>query len=221
MSKKIDLSNQKIGMLNVIRPVDKNKFNNIIWECKCDCGNTVNILSGNLRKKGHTTSCGCYKIKNQTHHSMHKTRFYNIWRQMKSRCLSKCNDNYKDYGGRGITVCDRWLEFINFKEDMYESYLLHVKLYGEKDTSIDRENNNKGYSKDNCRWATCKVQANNKRDRINQKQFKATSPDGVEFISNNQSEFARIHNLNHTKISLCLLERNGYKTHKKWKFIYI
>lgn len=140
------------------------------YKCICDCKKEkiVNIRS---LKNGYTKSCGCLLKEFNTDgnhnkkHGMSGTRFYKIWKGIKNRCLNP-NPNYeyfKNYIGRGISVCNEWLEFINFKINMYDSYLEHVSIYGEKQTTIDRIDNNLGYSKDNCKWSTIKEQNSNRR----------------------------------------------------------
>lgn len=93
------------------------------------------------------------------------TLFYHAWRNMYRRCLDKNNPTYKYYGGRGIKVCERWYEFANFIEDMYELYEYHVENFGggRKNCQLDRMDNDGDYNRDNCRWVTAKVNCNNRR----------------------------------------------------------
>lgn len=100
-------------------------------------------------------------------HGMTGTRYWYIWQAMKKRCLSKKDKDYKNYGGRGIIVCERWKDFNNFFNDTYESYLKHCEEFGIKQTSLDRVNNNGNYEPSNCRWATWKEQNNNRSNNIN------------------------------------------------------
>ena len=137
------------------------------YNCTCECGNKVVVRRDSLIK-GKTQSCGCYNKKKAVNinkkHGMYNTRFYNIYLGMKNRCYNKNYNWYHRYGGRGIKVCDRWLGedgFIHFKEDMYESYLEHCKLYGEEETTLERINVDGDYEANNCKWATNKEQSNN------------------------------------------------------------
>lgn len=138
----------------------------VYWKCKCDCGVIKDISSRSLAS-GLVISCGCYHkevvSKQSTKHNMCKTRFYSIYQNMNYRTKFESPLNLKNYISRGITVCERWLDFNNFKADMYESYLSHVAEYGEMNTSIERKDNDAGYSPGNCRWATKTEQNFNKR----------------------------------------------------------
>lgn len=168
MPNKIELKGRKFGRLTVIEQnPDKGIRSELIWNCLCACGNIVSVRGLNLRS-GHTKSCGCLQIeatKNiEGNHNMSKSKFYRTWESMKRRCMVKTADDYDRYGGRGIKVCKRWMDFSNFKEDLYSSYLVHCKKYGEKETTIDRIDNNGSYEPKNVRWATYKVQSRNKRN---------------------------------------------------------
>ncbi len=102
---------------------------------------------------------------------MSKTKFYRVWKAIKNRCNNPNVESYKDYGGRGIKICERWLEsFENFRDDMYESYLEHKK--NNNSTTINRINNNGNYEPSNCKWATYLEQTKNKRKSIKPKFYK-------------------------------------------------
>jgi hypothetical protein len=96
-------------------------------------------------------------------HGLSKSKFWNKWVSMRARCNNKNNSNYKNYGGRGILVCSHWMEFENFKNDMYISYMKHCVQFGEKETSIDRIDNNGNYELSNCKWSTKSEQMKNRR----------------------------------------------------------
>lgn len=161
---RIDLSGQRFGKLLVIEPYGKNKWGNLSFKCKCDCGKEHITMSAYLRD-GRTKSCGCMSSRknigkvNLSHGLAHK-RFYNIYMTLKARCENPKSHKYPRYGGRGIK--NLWTSFEQFRDDMYESYQEHVGVFGEKESTIDRADNDGNYCKGNCRWATYKEQALNK-----------------------------------------------------------
>ena len=167
MSNFIDITGQKFNKLYVVRLVFKKKKTKYL--CLCDCGKEMIIDSSNL-KNGHTKSCGCLN-KEKCHqrfleHGMTGTRFHNIWRGMLGRCFNPNVKCYKNYGGRGIKINKEWLKFENFRDDMLDLYENHIKKFGEKETTIDRIDNNKNYGKKNCKWATHLEQTKNRRKKI-------------------------------------------------------
>lgn len=178
MPKLLDLTNHKYGKLTVIKRTridQREKY----WLCICECGNEVETYTRILRS-GLKKSCGCLvkevssKNIKKAHehnkkHEMTGTRFHSIWINMKHRCYYSKSPYFVDYGGRGIEVCGRWHNFLNFKEDMYKAYQEHVENHGERNTTLERVNVNGNYEPENCIWTTNSRQGRNKRITVKYK----------------------------------------------------
>lgn len=155
---------QRVGKLVVIeRAANKTEGNAIraCWLCECDCGNKIIVsshsLNAALKGSGGTRSCGCLNREKPIKHGLHLSRVYRIWASMIQRCTNQKNPSYSSYGGRNVTVCDEWKDFQVFFADMG---------HPADNLTLDRINNELGYSKSNCRWATKKVQGNNRRTNL-------------------------------------------------------
>lgn len=153
--KLIDRKDHRYERLIVISkaPNASDKDTNARWNCQCDCGNTT-IAYGQDLARGKVKSCGCLNAERIQSHGMARTPVYNVWKQIFQRCENPKCPSFKNYGARGIGVCDEWRDFARFFSDMGNPP--HKR-------SLERRDNSKGYSKENCYWATARQQLNNKR----------------------------------------------------------
>ena len=174
--KLIDLTGQKFHRLTVLgRSEITTSRGRPKWVCQCDCGSIIDVAGDDL-KSGNTKSCGCWNIESARNrrlkHGLKHTRLYYVWCAMKERCYNPNNKRYKDYGGRGIRVCDEWLnDFVAFHDWAIENGYDENAPFGQ--CTLDRANNNEGYYPFNCVWSTMAQQNRNKRNITHSQEYLA------------------------------------------------
>ena len=186
---RINMEGKRYGNIVAVRECGKASSGDLTWLFKCDCGNEL-VANGYNARSGKLISCKKCSAERirlaSVKHGKSETPEFSTWTDIQTRCYNKNTKAFKDYGGRGITVCSKWLEsFDNFLSDMGNK--------PSKSHSIDRINNNGNYEPNNCRWATIETQANNKRNNR-----KLT----INGITKNMSEWAKEYNLSSTAILL-------------------
>lgn len=144
-----DLTGQRFSRLVVVARAENTATGQARWTVVCDCGEQKIVEARNLRR-GRTVSCGCVR----TIHGECGSKLYRVWSDMIQRCTNQAHKSFPNYGGRGISVCERWFNFVNFKEDMG---------HAPEGLSIERIDNALGYSPSNCKWETQTAQARNTR----------------------------------------------------------
>jgi hypothetical protein len=169
--KLVDRTGQRFGKLTVVERAGRNNLKKVLWKCKCECGNFIDVVAGSL-VTGNTESCGCILKEAITKHGGWKKSSYNTWRAMIRRCNNPKDKDYPRYGGKGVIVCPEWLDYATFAKDMGEP---------QGDETLDRINVYGNYEPSNCRWAGVKTQNRNIRIRANSK----TGVTGVSIVGNN------------------------------------
>lgn len=188
MGKFQDLTGQRFGKLVASKYLGESK-----WLCKCDCGNEKIVCAYSLKTE-NTKSCGCYNteiatLSNTTHGKSH-TRLYNVWLGIKNRCYKQSNKCYKNYGGRGIIMCDEWKnDFQKFYDWAIKNGYNQFEKYGN--CTIDRINVNGNYEPNNCRWIDNKTQCRNKRTN------NIIEYNGIKYVA---IEFAEKFNINYSTL---------------------
>lgn len=172
MSALKDLTGQRFGRLVVVERAGSDRQKRATWKCQCDCGRET-VATSSYLLNGDIRSCGCAKsermIERNTKHGKAQTRLYGVWANMIQRCTDPNHQHYHRYGGRGITVCDEWrYNFQAFYEWAMANGYDENAAHGQ--CTIDRIDNDKGYSPDNCRWVDMKTQRHNRSDSRKENQ---------------------------------------------------
>jgi len=199
----------RYGRLLAKYPI-REKGKKIKWFCVCDCGNTTDVDSGHLHT-GAIQSCGCIKsemcVAKNSSHLMSQTAEYHIWSGMRERCYNPNKRMFKNYGGRGISVCDRWLH-------SFENFYVDMGNRPSTNHSIDRIDNDGNYTHENCKWSTRFEQADNTRLL---KWFYARSPIGRWYKAKNCAAFARKHKIKSPSNISSVLHKK-IPSHAGWSF---
>ena len=217
----IDLTGIKFGKLTVINRAEKKEGARAVWNCVCDCGKEKTIRATHLRS-GAAKSCGCVAtekiVKFNTTHGKANSRIYGVWLNMKNRCYNKKVKSYKHYGGRGIAVCDEWLNsFESFMDWSYANGYNDFAKYSE--CTIDRIDNNGNYCPSNCRFTDAKGQAKNKRRPPSRKIIQINPTSGSVTYWPGCSDAANA--LGYIAGPISAVCRGTRKTYKGYKWAYV
>jgi hypothetical protein len=218
-----DLIGKKFGRWTILSVTDKrSKERQRFINCICECGTNRDVRLSELIRQA-SQSCGCLNRENLNKavsiHNESGTRFYEIWEQMRRRCLVPTDKAYKNYGARGITICHKWLRYEGFREDMMPLYKKACKELGERNTTIERIDVNGNYEPSNCTFIhRCKQPGNTRKNRT----FMAIDQTNrVAIVHRNQEQFAKLINASPSTVNGCLHGRLKDAKRGQWTFTFL